>query len=135
MIVVILLHQWSRLTAQIRPICSNITTHSLTVRQQKGSKCSPPRQVSLETTAIEPSSSFFSFLLPQSDLTEFFPLLFLSSFYSLTLFTLVRPPPLFPFLLPLSCFALTSLVSGLFFLNNLPSLCVAPLDFAVPLPV
>lgn len=78
---------------------------------------------------------FFLSSTPIRPLLHFLLLLPRSSFYSLTLFTLVRPPSLFPLLLSSSCFALTSLVSGLFFLNNLPSLSVAPLDFAVPLPV
>lgn len=80
---------------------------------------------------------FFLSSTPIRPLSDFFLLLPLSSFYSLSLFTLVRPPlhPSF-----LSCSHRLVLPSRLwsqdfFFLNNLPSLSVAPLDFAVPLPV
>lgn len=124
---------------QIKSIYSNITTHRPTVRleqsRQKAIKCSPLRQVNLESIAYRYLFLFlFTSPLPQ-------PLSFSSCFVCLSspsLFPLVRPHSLFPSSLQLSCFALTSLVLGLFFLSlsldNLPSLSVAPLDFAVPLP-
>lgn len=105
----IFFHLWSWLTEQIKPICSNITSDSQTARLQqsteKGMKCSPVRQVSLETTAYRDIFLFILFFpLPQPLSFRLSSSLTISFVFFLSFLPLVWPPSLFPPLAPVVLF-------------------------------